>query len=207
MVAGEGPADQELFRHLCANRGINGYQFENFSGLGNLESWLVGLAGWTDRHRMRLLFVVADCDQSPADRLQEVRKALRKAKLPAPNNAFELANPPNLTAVMIILLPFTPPDTPNRGCVETLLLQSATVQLARFAECVDRYCECVESNRWILTSHVDKLRLRVLLSAANEADPNLGLQYALNPDKGLIPLNHACFDPLAAILRDTPGRL
>lgn len=207
MVAGEGATDQELFRHLCANRGVAGYQFENFGGIGNLENWLVGLTGLSGFDRLRLLFVVADCDESPADRMREVGRALKKAKLPRPNNAFELANPPNQPAVMVILLPFTPPGTPNHGCVETLLLQSARAHLAKYAGCADAYCECVESNRWQLTSHVDKLRLRVLLSGAHENDPNLGLLYAIAPEKNLIPLGHECFSALAEILRDTPGRL
>src|SRR5260370_42435256 len=103
MIAGEGVTDQELFRQLCANRGIDGYQFENFGGIGNLESWLVGLTAFMAS--LKLLFVVADCDESPTDRLREVRKAIKKAKLPTPNNAFELAAEPNKPAVMIVLIP------------------------------------------------------------------------------------------------------
>jgi hypothetical protein len=207
MVTGEGPADQEFFRQLCINRGIQGYQFESFDGLGKLDDWLVGLANSSDISKLKLLFVVADSDESPGNRFLEIRKALKKAKLPQPNNAFELATPPNQPAVMVILLPFTPPGTANKGCIETLLLQSALSHLAQFADCVTQYCACVKSETWKLTSHVDKLRMRVLLAGASEDDPNLGLQYALNPARNLIPMGNACFDALAALLRDAPGRL
>ena len=45
LIVSEGSGDQALFIHLCSARGIQGYQFENFGGIGNLESWLVGLPG------------------------------------------------------------------------------------------------------------------------------------------------------------------
>jgi hypothetical protein len=38
LIAGEGAGDQALLQHLCSIRGIAGYQFENFGGIGNLES-------------------------------------------------------------------------------------------------------------------------------------------------------------------------
>jgi hypothetical protein len=152
--------------------------------------------------------VVADCDDSPSDRFTEVRRAIKKAKqLPIPQNAFDLKKEPNKPAVLVIMIPFTPPGTPNQGCLESLLLQSANAHLAQYVSCVDQFCQCVGSHTWTQRSHVDKLRLRALLSAAWEDDPNLGLPYALNPIKNLIPLNHNSLDALVGWLRDIPNQL
>ncbi len=207
VIAGEGTGDQELFRRLCAVHGINGYQFESFGGIGNLESWLTGLPGLSGYGQLRLLIVVADNDDHPDDRFMEVRRAVKKAKLPTPQNAFELKKEANKPAVYVIMLPFTPPGTPNRGCLETLLFQSASANLPQYVPCVDQFCACVHSDAWIQRSHIDKLRLRILLSAACEGDPNVALSHALNPARNLIPLNHGSLDGLVAVLRDTPALL
>jgi hypothetical protein len=45
-----------------------------------------------------------------------------------------------------------------------------------------------------------------MISAAWPDDPNLGLQYALNPEKNLIPLDAACFDEIADELKKFPNR-
>ena len=207
LIAGEGSGDQALFVHLCAANGIANYQFENFGGIGNLESWLSGLPGLSGYGHLRLIVVVADNDDRPADRFTEVRKAIKKAKLPTPQAAFELRKEANKPAMLVVMLPFTPPATPRRGCLETLLLESASAHLPQYMPCVDQFCTCVNSQAWVQRSHIDKLRLRVLLSGASEDDPNLGLQYALNPVNGLIPLNHGSFDALVALLRNTPALL
>lgn len=207
VIAGEGAGDQALLSYLCAANGIAGYQIENFGGIGNLESWLSGLPGLSGYSRLRLIIVVADNDDHPDERFTEVRKAIKKAKLPTPQNAFELRKEQNKPAMLVVMLPFTPPATPNRGCLETLLLESASANLQQYMPCVDQFCTCVNSEAWAQRSHVDKLRLRILLSGASEDDPNLGLQYALNPDNNLIPLDHQSFDGLVAVLRNTPELL
>src|ERR1700733_12261158 len=119
----------------------------------------------------------------------------------------ELKKEANKPAVFVVMLPFTPPETRNNGFFESLLFQTASANLQQYMPCVDQFCACVHSDAWIQRSHIDKLRLRILLSAACEDDPNLGLPYALNPAKNLIPLNHPSLDGLVAILRDTPALL
>jgi hypothetical protein len=72
---------------------------------------------------------------------------------------------------------------------------------------MDQFCACVQSNNWLLRSHVDKLKLRVLLSGSHQDDPYLGVQYALDPAKNLIPLNHPSFDPVVALLQQTVAQM
>jgi hypothetical protein len=207
LIAGEGAGDQALFSYLCAAHEMTNYQCDNFGGIGNLESWLSGLPGLGGYEHLRLLIIVADNDDHPDERFIEVRRAIKKAKLPTPQSAFALKKEANKPAVFVVMLPFTPPATANRGCLETLLFESASANLPQYIPCVDQFCACVVSDAWLQRSHVDKLRLRILLSAACEDDPNLGLQYALNPAKNLIPLSHGSLDALVALLRDTPALL
>jgi hypothetical protein len=207
LITSEGIADESLFRHLCALHAINDYQFMNFGGLGNLETWLIGLPGFTRFSRLRLLMVVADSDDHPDDRFKDVRKAIKKAKLPAPDNPFQIKHEANKPSTIVVLLPFTPPGTANQGCLETVLLPSASVHLANHVHCMDEFCNCVQTNNWLLRSHIDKLKLRILLSGSHEDDPYLGIPHALDPQKNLIPLNHPCFDPLLALLRQTAAQM
>jgi hypothetical protein len=207
LIASEGAADESLFRHLCSHHAINDYQFLNFGGLGNLETWLLGLTGFSRFSRLRLLMVVADSDDHPLDRFKEVRKALKKVKLPAPDNAFQIKREANKPSTMIVLLPFTLPSTANQGCLETVLLPSASAHLAQHVHCMDQFSMCVQSNSWPLRSHVDKLKLRVLLSGSYQDDPYIGVQYALDPAKNLIPLNHPSLDPVVTLLRQTIAQM
>lgn len=207
LVAGEGSPDEELVRQLCILNNIVGYQYENFEGITKLRTWLSGVKARRGYQNLSLILIVADSDDSPDDAFDQIRRDLRAVGLPQPNNAFELARRDNCPAIKVVLLPFRAPNVPQRGCIESLLLRSALPHLRRFEPCVDQFCECVEAHRWAARSHIDKLRMRALLSGANQADPYLGVQYALKPAANLIPLDHECFHPLIEILRETPNEV
>ena len=52
-----------------------------------------------------------------------------------------------------------------------------------------------------VVSHADRFRLRALLAAVFRKDPNFGLQCALDPRHGAIPLNHSSFDGIVRFLK------
>ena len=127
--------------------------------------------------------------------------------MPAPENPFDIAKWTTCDfAVSVMMIPFVN-GTCQKGCLETLLLQSITATFPAIHQCAEAYLNCAGVNGWANAGSIAKMRLRSILSAAWPEDPYLGLQWALNPAKGLIPLQHPCFDGIAAFLQAFPGRI
>jgi len=202
LIVGEGEGDSAFFRHLLANRGIAGFQAEDAGGSGNFRNHLQGLNIRSGINRLRALIVVGDNEETPDDCFKRIRSHLKKADLPVPNNPLELAPRTTGFPVAVMMIPFDK----ARGALESLLLKAATDHLVVPARCVGNYCQCINTSTWPKTAS-DKMRLRCMIAAAWPEDPNIGLQWALSPDRKLIPLNHPCFDEVAQWLSDFPSLL
>jgi hypothetical protein len=204
LIVGEGPSDAAFCRHLCEVRSIMGFQFEYADGKTNYERYLNGLQARTGFDNLEAILIVADNDETPDDSFRNVRVQLRKARLPYPDRTLTIARrSANVLAVAVMMIPFDGTQL-FHGCLETLLLEAAGTRLGRESKCLDGYCDCIDTTRWARTS-LDKMRLRCMLAAAWPDDPNISLQWALNPKKNLIPLDHACFNQIVEILRDFEG--
>ena len=201
LIVGEGAGDAAFFTHLCEVRNIEGFQIEDAGGNTNFQRYLEGLPGRTGFDELEAALIVSDNDETPDDSWKEVRRQLKKADLPYPDNPLRVARrSTNSVAILVMMIPFVG-NTVSRGCLETLLLESAGNHLPEAKLCVDSLCSCIDTSKWSQTS-LDKMRLRCILASAWSSDPNVGLQWALKPDKSLIPLTFQCFDEIAAILGD-----
>ena len=205
LIVCEGDGDEAFFRHLCTERGIQGYKAEK-TGTGNsgFLPYFQGLLGRSGIERLKGVIVVSDNDDAPDESFSEVRDQLKKAKVPHPENALEIVKWPTLDfALSVMMIPFSSGKC-ERGCLETLLLESVTQKFPDLHDCCNRYTACVGADHWANSQSIDKMKLRCMLSAAWEEDPNLGLQHALNPTKALVPLDHKSFDEIAAFLTAFP---
>jgi len=156
----------------------------------------------------KLLLVVGDNDDKAQLKFDNIRKALKKAKVPAPNNPLEVLKwTTDDLRVAIMMLPFDNAFNSTKGCLETLLLESAQSKNPANASCIPAFEACVGANAWPNDSHIDKFRLRALLASLFKDDPNFGLQYALNPKYDVIPLNHNAFDGIVDYLKNLPGKV
>jgi len=188
-------------------RGIPDFQSEDAGGTSKFQAYLDGLESRTGIGNLEAVIIIGDNDDAPAERFRELRTQLKKARLPYPDNPLEIARRANPNfAVIVVMLPFTAAGAVARGCLETILLESAAQRHAAIKLCVDGYAACVGVNGWSIAK-TSKMLLRCILSAAWPDDPNYGLQYALNPAKNLIPLDHTCFDLIAHFLEDFPTGL
>jgi len=207
LLLGEGSGDAALVHYLCETRNITGYQIEDVGGNSKFKDYIGGVASRPGFHRLRGIIIVADCDNGAVSAFDSIRKQIKKASLPYPENPFEWGRRPNLgtLATYVLLIPFNGNQALS-GALETLLLPSAMQHLSQYVSCLEIWATCANISS-LDASHRDKSRLRALLTAAHPEDPNLGLQYALSPTKNLIPLDHSCFDPLADLLRSLPSTL
>lgn len=202
LIVGEGGGDASLIRNLCADRAIAGFQIEDAGGSSKFQAFVDGLSTRRGIDQLRALIIVADCDESPDASFSEIRKQLKAAKLPTPDNPFTFAQRHDCFAVYVLMLPFQGVAA-TKGALETVLLPSAEAHLSNHVPCLDHWCACLNLSG-LSQSHRDKVRLRSLLTAANPEDPNVGLQWAISPTRNLIPLGHSCFDELANLIRSIP---
>lgn len=208
LIVGEGAGDEKFFRYLCAAHAIVGFQSLDAGGTGKLEQFLKDLPARTGFRKCKALVVVGDNDDAPADSFKKIRLAVKRAKLPFPGNPLQIVKHTTSDLhVVIMMIPFDANGNSTRGCLETLLLQSASQQLPAIAGCIPAFGQCVGVPNWANRSHADKFSLRAILAAAFPHDPNFGLQYALDPAHGVIPLTHVCFGDIVTFIRDLPGKL
>jgi hypothetical protein len=191
---------------MCDQRNIPGFQIEK-SGGGNsgFYRYLSGLPARTGAHKLKGVLLVSDNDESPDDSFKFIRDQIKKAKLPAPDNPMDIAKWTTIdVAVAVMMIPYVG-GLRQKGCLETMLLTAVQQQHAGISACVEAYADCTGANAWANSGKIDKMRLRCILSAAWADDPNLGLQYALEPQKNLIPLRHSCFDEIEDFVRKFPA--
>jgi hypothetical protein len=203
LIVGEGDGDEAFFTHLCEKRKIEGFQFEHASGKDDFETFLSGLQGRSGISALRGLLIVGDNDETPDANFKNIQKQIGKAKLPQPNNPLVRAARGDLPfSLAVLMLPYPRIGADSHGCLESLLLPAAERHLPNQTNCLVTYCDCISScaGNWNRTAK-DKMRLRCLLSGSHEADPNIGLRYALNPNRDLIPLDDQIFDEIELLLR------
>src|SRR5260370_23319696 len=208
LIVCEGAGDAALIKYLTENRQIGGFHMEDAGGNSKFEAFIRGLPARPGFDRLTGLIVVADNDGGADNSFLAIRNQMKAAKLPCPGVAYKIAKVTKVAyGTYVLMLPFSVSGDGSliaqTGALETLLLPSAEAHLARLSHCLDSWCECVRMNGWSKT-HRDKARLRSLIAAAHPEDPNIGLQWALSPNKNLIPLDNQCFNPLADLLRSLP---
>jgi hypothetical protein len=203
-LVGEGKGDSAFFQHLCDVRGVTGFQIEQSGGTGHFQSYLSGLVSRTNFDRLKALLVVGDNDETPTDSFNQIRSYLKKAKLPVPSEAFKVKrNHPEELAVVVLMIPFTKAGGATRGCLETVLLPAIEAHRPAVKACVDSYQTCLAAN-WT-KNKTDKFRVRCSIAAMWPADPNFGLQFALEPARDMIPLTHPAFNEVVEFLEAFPA--
>ena len=205
LVVGEGTGDASLIRYLSQDRGIDGFQVLDAGGSSQFQRFIEGLPALPGYAGMKGLVIVADSDQGAEDSFKTIVSQLKAAKIHArPGTPFRVGRSPQSDFVTyVIMIPFTGAGdniAPLTGALESLLLPAALERSPDLAKCTDQWCECVQMQRWRNT-HRDKARLRALIAAVHPDDPNISLSWALNPERKIIPFSHACFNPLADLLR------
>jgi len=206
LVVAEGNGDKQFIENLCAVRGIGGFQIEEARGNAKFETHLKGLRDRTGFDNLRLLVVIGDNDDTPGDRFNHIRKSLKAAALPQPNDPFTPVKRDNLT-VIIIMLPYTyaaASRTVAKGCLDTVLLPYIENRHGAVLPCVETYHTCVgKADR--TKNQNDKFRLRCFIAALFREDPNLALSWVTSPGKNLIDLNDQYFTEFAQYLMELQG--
>jgi len=202
VILGEGAGDRAFFQLLCDRRGIQNVQCIEAGGSGKFAEFLKNIRTITGFNRVcRTLIVVADNDDTPDANFNDVRRALKNAKLPQPNAPLtRLTYTTDPLGVAAMMVPFDGTFLRQRGCLETIILEAVQASQPMIANCVPAFGTCVGADTWTNGSHLAKFRLRAILAAFFSHDPNFSLQYAVATDN-LFSFTHQTFDPLVAFIR------
>jgi hypothetical protein len=201
LLVGEGDRDTVFFTELCRVNEITGFQFEHAKGIHRFPEFFAGYPGWTGFDSLRALTVVADNDADAGKAFELVQRSLRGAGLPAPNRPLEWVKRDDTPKVTILQMPFDG-GCSKLGCLETLVLGAMRDAYPDAARCADQLAACTQADKWTTQSSRDKFILRSVFSSIWEDNPNCGIAQCLQT--GLVPLDHAVFQPLIELLKHLP---
>lgn len=205
LVLCEGDGDRAFVRHLAEARGIAGIEVDQPprdepAGKNTFGHRLKALAVKSGiEAAYRRLLIMADSDDDPAGRFAELRRAMEDGGFVPPACPREPKDQNGLPPVEVLMVPVDG----TTGNLESLCYEAAVHRRPELGPCIETFAEYAKAQDWP-AAKVAKLRLRCLIAAACQADPNRSLQYCWKPDRpprDLIPLEDAAFDSIAEHFR------
>jgi hypothetical protein len=188
----EGRDDEEFFRAMLAELGINDIQVAGIGGKTKLRVNLKVLK-MTDPSFSGLisLGIARDADTDAKSAFQSVQDALKNAGLSCPNKPMHVTTGSPRVSVMIV------PPNEDIGELESLCIGAVDSDSAMY--CVDQYFECLDANgSGRPEKDFVKAKVRVFLSSRRE-DPTLTVGIAAQ--KGYWPFNAAVFESVKEFLK------
>ena len=182
LILVEGGTDANFFEALAQFLGLErDIEIRDYRGKDNLRPFLRALVASSGFHDVRSVLVTRDADDDPAATRQSVEQAVADANIPASVNC------------RILIMP----DDTNAGMLETLCL--ASVEDSPVLECVAGFFECLESKSLGIakTAVRAKHEAQVFLATL----PKVQLCPGIAAQKGIWPLDNACFEDLRQALK------
>ncbi|MGI0015157.1 MAG: DUF3226 domain-containing protein [Nitrososphaera sp.] len=209
LILCEGQSDAAFLRHLIQERRLPDFEVKypkegESGGRSAFGKRLDALRAEPGFERITAVLIMSDNDDDAEASFREIRTQIQWAGYPAPEAPLQVARGNGFPAVVVLMLP----GAGELGNLELLCLRAAYDRWPNLKNCLDEYCQCARTVEWPLNKQ-SKMRLRCLLSAVCEADPNTSLVYAWSDGKrgDLIPLDHQCFDQIAEFLRSIAAYL
>jgi hypothetical protein len=143
----------------------------------------------------------SDNEADPQAALENIRKQIMDVgDYGVPEELSKLAGSANgFPSLMIAMLP----DATSPGALEHLCVPAACEASRNVMECLPEVMKCCGADTWG-TLREAKMQLRILIASTWKDDPNISLATLWERDRSqhLIPVTHACFDPLAEFFRE-----
>ncbi len=196
----EGPDDVAFLERFIEARGISPYHISDTS---TAEAPNGGNSGFSRALRaakfnpnfasVTKIVVLSDNDGDPTDSFAKVRAQVEEAGFDGPQaDRQPTCGRPSITVVMV-------PLGGNPGTLEALCVEAAHSANAQIADHVKSFGALLRADDWP-ASRAGKFYLRSSLAARCAQDPFVPLGRAIRDYPDLIPLHHASFTPLEALL-------
>ncbi len=202
QVIGESEADGAFLKAVAAAHGVPEFDFTAPKGadgraLGKdaFKKHLIAFKFLIQHGSVERIVVVGDNDDSHADSLADVRRAIRDAGgYPTPAAApLQVAQAGKLRVGIVML-----PGTNQNGCLETLLLR-ANRAVGPPPACLGTWTTC-SGFPTHPTNNYDKFVVRSVLAASVKSEPNISLQRMWQKTDNPIKAHDPAFEWVAAFL-------
>jgi hypothetical protein len=209
LIICEGKGDQSFFRELIKRRVL--LDFDVFcppapgtknGGVGGFAKLLEGLSVQRGFDSLTGILVVADNDDDPEESFKKVFRIIKNASgFQAPSRPLQVVRADGVPPLAVLMLPWV--NEP--GALESLCLVATSYKFPQVRKCLERYVRCTGAKNW-KPGKLLKMKMRCMLSATCETDPNTSLVWAWAEDRGdPIPLDNRCFEQLVGFLKDFDG--
>ena len=203
QVIGESYADGVFITAVAQAHGVPVFDFTAppgedgvALGKGGFKTHLNGMQNFIKRGRVSRVVVIGDNDDNHANAVADVQRAIREAYgYPPPTAAPCQMSKTGSLGVGFVMLP----GTGQNGCLETLLLK-ATMHGALTNQCLDSWMMCsgFPTNP---QNDFDKFRVRSLLAASIQDEPNITLKRIWTKASSPIRANDPAFTWIATFLK------
>jgi hypothetical protein len=187
----EGKDEEEFFRPMLAELGINDIQLVGIGGKTQLGKNLKALKTDTHFPTVTSVGIVRDADSDAKSAFLSVQGELKSAGLHCPEKPM-YATTTGLPRVNVMIVP----PNEDEGALETLCINAVDNDPAM--SCVDQYFECLDVNGGGRPEK-DFLKARVRVFLSSREDPTLLLGIAAQ--KGYWPFNASAFDSVKEFLK------
>jgi len=186
----EGRSDEEFFKALMRNMGIEGIQIQRYEGKDRLRNFIERFRSQSNFKMVVSLGIVRDADNNAKSAFQSVCSALKNAGLSHPKQpeSFEGTKP----RIGVLVLP----DANTPGMLETICLRSVTDDPAM--KCVDEYFNCVQEQLGYLPKTINKAQVQAFMASKPETVWQLGEA----AQKNYWQLDHPTFDHVKRFMND-----
>jgi hypothetical protein len=200
----EGSSDKGFLEHLIEHRGLHGFDVgcptpETSGGYGvsGFQKYLLAIETSSDRARLRGLLVVADGDENPARRFEEIHSALAAIDCDV-NQPFALSR---IESKALTIAVFLVPGRDRTGTLEHLLLDAVFEGRPELKRCVSSFQDCLDEPGGWSDNKQAKMQLHALIAGCCEEEPSTNLATLWNKRGNPIPLASARFNELVETLR------
>jgi hypothetical protein len=196
LLVCEGPKDQLFFQHFIHVRGLPRFHIIAANGKDRFGQAIEAyqIRPRTNYPSIGNILIVADNDDDPADRFENVRRQIEDI-YPGTAPDAPLKRSKKSPYCTVLMLPWT--DEP--GTLESLLREAARAPHKGDAAKVDHFLDSVNADKWKSPTRHGKAWLRSCL-AVRCTDPFVPLGEVFRDHQDLILLKDKSLDRVAAVL-------
>ena len=201
QVIGESYSDGAFIKAVAAAHGVPDFDFTAPQGedgrpvgKGGFKTHLLGMQNFIKRGKVSRVVVVGDNDDNHATAAAAVQRAIGETYgYPKPTAPCQMSFSGSLGVGFLML-----PGSGQNGCLETLLLK-ATMHGALTNNCLSSWITC-SGFPTVRQNDYDKFKIRSLLAASIQDDPNITLRRIWTKQSNPIRANDPAFTWIATFL-------
>jgi hypothetical protein len=141
------------------------------------------------------ILVVTDADSDPSVQFNRMVRAMNKAKIAAPQKAFQVDGKPMKTGVFII------PGEGETGTLEHLLWNAAIKKTPSLKKCIANFCRCTGGHINSASPNMKaKMKMSAIVAAHCSENPWASAAGIWSEPGNPVPINSTCFDHISSFL-------